>query len=121
MAKSGLNQIDTNALLKLSDGDEDFVIEILSLFIERTPEELNQIRKFRKSKDVEELSRIFHKLKSATTLLGVGGMREDLSRLEKVIKTHELAHLQADIDQVLLDLDRLVENAILQLEVLKRE
>jgi len=113
--------IDTNALLKLSGGDEEFVKEVLSLFIERTPLELKKAKQYCKEEKTEELAEVIHKLKSFTTPLGLIQLQAKLSGLEKVVKTNELASFRFELEQVLLNVEEIVGRAKSQLEELKSE
>jgi HPt (histidine-containing phosphotransfer) domain-containing protein len=113
--------IDTNSLLKLSGGDEEFVKEILSLFIERTPSELKKAKTFYKEAKTEELTEVIHKLKSFTTPLGLMQLQAKLSGLEKVVKTNELASFSFELEQVLLNIEEIIGRAKSQLDELKSE
>jgi len=103
--------INIKLLLELSDGDREFVREILALFIQKTPIELERVRSFIKEKDAGGLSQTLHKIKSFTTPLGLPELRTKIARLEKVVKTHELATLQDELADFLSSMNNLTEKA----------
>jgi len=111
--------INIKLLLEISDGDREFVREILALFIQKTPEELERVRSFMDERNTDGLSNTLHKIKSFTTPLGLPELRSKITRLEKVVKTHELATLQKELADFLLSMNDLTENAKDQLEELK--
>jgi HPt (histidine-containing phosphotransfer) domain-containing protein len=113
--------IDTKSLLNLSGGDVEFVKEILSLFIEKTPAELERAERLYGAGNRKELAEVIHKLKSFTTPLGLINLQTELSRLEKVVKTTELASFRSEFEEVLLHIKEIAGRAKSQLRELKSE
>lgn len=114
-------KINIDSLLKLSDGDRKFVEEILSLFIERTPRELEKAGKFLEENKPSQLAEVLHKLKSFTTPLGLVQLQSKISLLENVIKTHEIAGFQDELNALLCHVEGIVERAKSQLKEFKSD
>ena len=115
------DSINIEGLLSLSDGDKEFVKEILVLFREQVPIELKNLKDLMQKEDREGLSQLLHKLKSFTSPLGLKDLGAEISRLEKVAKTDDLASLQSELDDLILSMENLVERTKYQLEEIKSE
>jgi CheY-like chemotaxis protein len=70
------------ALKKACGGSEDLVKTLITLFIERMPEESKQLKLAVDAKDFAEVSQLAHKMKSSTALFGLEQLSRSLGELE---------------------------------------
>lgn len=73
-------------LNKYAEGDQNFVNEMISLFIKTAPKQLKIILKSNDKNDIDTLEKEVHKLKSSLGLLGVDSALECVSFIEKEIR-----------------------------------
>lgn len=89
--------------------DNDYVIEIVSIFLNESPKELNEILKGYKSKDPVKLYKHAHKLKGSSGLIQANPLYGVLVKIEEAAR-------QGKIDETL---GRLVDNALEQYKKLE--
>jgi len=70
MSMSEQNLIDLDRLEKISGGNMTFVREILEVFLEQTPRELEKLEDHIEKNELEKVEYLSHKLKSATDSIG---------------------------------------------------
>lgn len=66
----------------ISDNDQDFVNEILTLFVNDVPEDLAQIKEGIKNKDYKQAYAFAHKIKPSLDLLGMTVAFEEILQVE---------------------------------------
>lgn len=89
----------------LSGGSNEFVVEIVKVFLSDVPEQLNNLKLSFDKNDFDELTRIAHKLKPSIDLLGITSINKDIRIVEGYSKngTHisELSNLIVNIQSTL--------------------
>ena len=91
-----------NNLRELSPDDDAFLIEIIDIFLEDTPNRIAELESSLTSQDVEVFGRAAHSIKGSSSNLGATHLRaaaeklESLSRSEGITNTDEMvAELKA--------------------------
>jgi len=79
--------IDLSYLRKMSNNDEAFVQEMVSSFIEKTPELLTQINLAKEDKKWMEVSDLAHKLKPNLSFMGMDSLKNLVLEIENNAKT----------------------------------
>ena len=79
--------IDFSYIEELSGGDQDFKIEIVKLFIQSIPEELDNLRDALKNKDAPTIAKLAHKMKSSLSMFKLDNELEFLRETEKNAKS----------------------------------
>jgi PAS domain S-box-containing protein len=74
---------DLSYLRKMSNNDESFVQEMVSSFVEKTPEIISQIKQATKEKDWSQVGSLAHKLKPNLAFMGVDSLKELILEIEK--------------------------------------
>lgn len=69
-------------LRTLSNGDKGFIKEMLTLFIEQTPDMLTRMSKYLELKDWKSLSNVAHKMKPSVMFVGLKEIETDLKKIE---------------------------------------
>ena len=69
--------------------DQDYLVEVLQLFLDTTPEALNAIREQVIYENWEEVYKTAHKLKSSLGILQMNKMLADVSEIERLAKEEE--------------------------------
>ncbi|MCG9793333.1 Hpt domain-containing protein [Flavobacterium algicola] len=67
---------------ELSDNDQDFVNDVLTLFVTEVPEDLSQIKEGIKKKDHKHAYAYAHKIKPTLDLLGLNVAFEEILQIE---------------------------------------
>ena len=71
----------------MTGGDENFKLELISLFIQQMPMLLVGLEKALQDNDFKQLSAVAHKTKSSVALMGIETLRADMAELEQKAKT----------------------------------
>ena len=69
-------QINLDYLREMSMGDEDFVVEIIHMFIGQIPANLQKLLEFTHNQQWKELKELTHKMKSSMMLIGIKELEE---------------------------------------------
>ncbi|MES2285098.1 MAG: Hpt domain-containing protein [Bacteroidota bacterium] len=74
--------IDLTYLKQLSNGSNEFINEMISVFMEQTPIEISNLEKYLEAKDWKSLRAIAHKMKPSFSFMG-------MKELDSLIKSIE--------------------------------
>jgi HPt (histidine-containing phosphotransfer) domain-containing protein len=69
-------------LTELSGGDEEFIISVISVFLEETPQDLKNLKEAVESKDFDGIYQHAHKIKPNVDLLGMEETRQKVLTIE---------------------------------------
>ena len=87
--------LDLSHLKQFADGNEEFMLEIIEIFISQTPEQLQEMQEAATHSDWTAVRGIAHKLKSSLALIGVQQAQELNNHIEHAalhrIETEQLA------------------------------
>ena len=86
--------IDLTYLKELSNGSKEFINEMISVFMEQTPVEIENLEKYLEAKDWKSLRAIAHKMKPSFSFMGI----KELDVLIKLIE--EYAANETNLDQL---------------------
>lgn len=75
--------IDLSYLLEMSCGDQGFVKDMIGLFINKVPTEIDQLEKSIDNKDYEGVKKIVHNMKSSLPIFKLDTLLNHLNLLEK--------------------------------------
>ena len=96
----------------MADGDQDFILSIVGVFLEEVPQDLSDLEAALEAGDVENSYKLAHKLKPNMDILGLEGARVAALEIETIgknngslddMRTH-LPRLQQDINQAITEL-----------------
>lgn len=99
---------------EMAEGDEEFILSVISVFLEEVPEDLQVLENALKQKDYEQVYKMAHKIKPNVDLLGMEQTREIALEIETLGKKEanmaeiekRLPMLQKDIQQVISELKK---------------
>lgn len=72
---------------EMAEGDEDFIISVISVFLEEVPEDLEKLEKAINSKDYENIYKLAHKIKPNVDILGMEHTRAKALEIETLGKS----------------------------------
>lgn len=78
--------IDLSYLNEISNGNKNFINELIDMFFQQIPEYQNIINDLYEKKDWYNLGRAAHKAKSAVLMMGMNDLASDLKKLEEYAK-----------------------------------
>jgi HPt (histidine-containing phosphotransfer) domain-containing protein len=93
----------------LSDNDQDFVNQIITLFVTEVPQDVNQIRMGIKVKDHKLAYSYAHKIKPTLDLLGMTTAYEEILQIEAWTKREGK---RKEIDDIFSSVDNQIEKAV---------
>ena len=95
------NVTDLTHLRKLSDGNKGFIIEMVEMFLSKTPSEIELIQQYYKNKQWDELRQIAHKIKPTFGYIGLKDIQATLAEIESNCMTKtRLSEMKTLIDKV---------------------
>lgn len=97
----------------LSDNDEEFVLQIIGLFVSEVPEDLKQIEIGIKEKDHKQAYAFAHKIKPTLDLLGMTMAFEEILQVEAWTKAEGK---RKEIDATFESIQRQVDKAIKEIK-----
>ena len=88
---------------------------MIETFLKNTPDQLNQLREARKSRDWNTAARLVHKMKPSVTFMGISGVKEAIQKiLDYEIHLPDLPVLVKNFETVMkLACKELEENEVL--------
>ena len=72
---------------EMAEGDEDFIVSVVSVFLEEVPEDLECLEKAINNKDYENIYKLAHKIKPNVDILGMEQTRAKALEIETLGKT----------------------------------
>ena len=78
--------IDLSYLNEISNGNKDFIHELIDMFFQQIPEYQDMLTSLYSKKDWFNLGREAHKAKSAVLMMGLNDLAGDLKKLEEYAK-----------------------------------
>lgn len=78
--------IDLSFIKRMSDGNNEFIKDLVNAFIESTPKTISEMRVLFENEEWSKLSGIAHKIEPSTKLLGITVMHNLIIELEDVCK-----------------------------------
>jgi signal transduction histidine kinase/response regulator RpfG family c-di-GMP phosphodiesterase len=92
---------DFGLLHEKADGDRDYLIDILSLYLEEMPGYIEELSQVTASKDKQRIRDQVHKMKSPIGLFGANGLKETMQHIElQVLEKGLTPELEIKITEV---------------------
>src|ERR1019366_978025 len=104
MEKNNNNNVtDLTYLRQVSNGDNDFIKEMIEVYMQQTPEAINNLEKHLKNKDWKMLRAVTHKMKPSFSFFGLKDLYDIADSMEEYsAKEIHLELLPDMIDKVKL-------------------
>lgn len=95
------NVTDLSYLKQVSNGDNNFIKEMIDVYMQQTPEEINNMENHLKNKDWKMLRAVAHKMKPSCPFFGLNDLHKVVSSIEEYAnKEIHLEELPEMIDKV---------------------
>ncbi|MBN1112310.1 MAG: Hpt domain-containing protein [Bacteroidales bacterium] len=78
--------INLDYLFELTEGSQEFIDEMINIFINQVPEFIVELKTLYNNKDYTELSKAAHKAKSSVSIVGMNQLADNLKTLEMLAK-----------------------------------
>ncbi len=106
---------DFTYLDELSDGDMEFKISMISMFIEAVPVSLNDMRTYYSEKKWKSLREVAHKYKPQLGFMGIKSIKEDVEQIE------QNAAAEKNLESIPSLIDKVEEASYIAVKQLKKE
>ena len=97
----------------ISDDDKDFVLQIVNLFVEEVPSDVQQIKVGIKAKDYAQTYGFAHKIKPTLDLLGMEAAHEEILQIEQWTKNEGK---KKEIKEIYKSLSERVDSALTEIK-----
>ncbi len=77
----GLN-VDLSYLRDVSSGSNEFMVEMIDLFLQQTPVYFEQLDQFIRDKNWTKVADIAHKIKPTLSFMGADAAKDDMAEIE---------------------------------------
>jgi two-component system, sensor histidine kinase and response regulator len=104
-----LDSIDGHELLERVGGDREFLTELVSLFREDGPKQLNRVRTALEKNDPEEVLRSAHSLRGTLANLAAQAAADLAAEIEHASKAEDLTRAKAAFQNLDLELPRVID------------
>ena len=111
-------KIDLSYLDEIAGGHVDFIIEMIDIFLQQTPEYVAHLKAAIDAADYKKIAEIAHKIKPTLAFIGLHKEQEAMARIEHQARAEE------DYDGIkdsFYSLSPVFENAYSSLEIKKKE
>lgn len=105
-------KINLNYLKQIAEGNEAFVIEMIEMFLNKTPEAITEMYEHFKNKNWDEFRKVAHRIKPS---FGYMGMSEIQNALSKVELMNEKELKEPAVDELLIEIESRTSQAYAQL------
>ncbi|MFZ7144011.1 MAG: response regulator, partial [Bacteroidota bacterium] len=105
-------KINLSYLKQIAEGNESFVIEMIEMFLNKTPEAITEMYGHFKNKNWDEFRKVAHRIKPS---FGYMGMSEIQNALTKVEMMNEKELREPAVDELLIEIESRTSQAYAQL------
>lgn len=95
---------DLNEIRALSDGDSDFELAVISMFVEISIECIDVFEQAKHENEIEKIKQMAHKIKPSIAQLHIHAIQDVLFELEKTEASHIIPDVITKIDKVIATL-----------------
>ncbi|MBN1987957.1 MAG: Hpt domain-containing protein [Bacteroidales bacterium] len=78
--------IDLNYLKEMSEGSNELMVELISMFLKQVPLFQEQLKMLHETKEFITLGKLAHKIKSSVAMMGMNELATDMKTLEDIAK-----------------------------------
>lgn len=96
-----------HSALQRFEGDGDLLVEVLGIFLEQTPVQIEQMSQADAAGDIDRIAEIAHELRGAAANVGAEGLRTLASQLELDLKGGGLKDAAVELELLRVELARL--------------
>lgn len=108
--------IDLTGLKKIAGDDDAFIVEILTLFSERTQKDLKELAAAEKEENWDTIQFLVHRMRSAAVPLGIQDLLVYLKKIELNLKEGVLDNINGLLKSVHQNAQWAIDDAINQLK-----
>ncbi len=112
------NHIDLSYLKELANGSNEFIVEIITVFLTETPHAIDNLEKHLSTKNWDALRATAHKMKPSFSFVGLKELEPVINSLEEYSATKMNLDL---IPGMISKIKTVFEEAVPELEIEKKE
>jgi HPt (histidine-containing phosphotransfer) domain-containing protein len=109
---------DLTYIRDFSENDKVFILDMIRLFTEDTPQDLKEMEMAFRNQDYDSLAEVAHRLKPSITFFGIDEIKEDMIELEELCKKRSEP---SEIEKLLKKIQITCLKAISELETKKED
>ena len=115
--KAGSGKVyDLSKIRKMVEGDEVMIRKMVGMFLDKTPELLQEMQDHMSQDAWVEVGKLAHRLKSSLNLMGVDALYDNIRMIEKYSFDEEDTSNRKAIPQLIEELNSICEEAFIQLK-----
>lgn len=107
---------DLTNLNEMLGGDKKAILQMVKIFLQATPESLNELNKCFQKDDLQGVSKLAHKLKSSVDIFAITEIKQDIRRLENI--TRDNVNLD-EVPELVGKINKILAETISQVEIEK--
>ena len=108
------HKINLNYLKQISDGNDGFIIEMIEMFLNKTPQALEEMNEHFKSQNWNELRMIAHRIRPSFTYIGLPDLQKKLGEIERLTSSPE--NVSPEVSSLIYEVDLVSKSAFRQLK-----
>jgi HPt (histidine-containing phosphotransfer) domain-containing protein len=118
METNSKKNIDLTYLKELSNGSNEFIIQMITIFLKETPTAMDNIEQYVKTSNWDALRAAVHKMKPSFAFMGIKELESTINSIEKYSETKTNLDL---IPDMISKVKTVLKAAIQELETVKKE
>ncbi|GAB4035886.1 PAS domain S-box protein [Spirosoma gilvum] len=103
---------DLTELRSIAQGDEEFVSEMVTMFIDLAPAGLNEIKTAYQANDFKKVGQVAHRLHPSVATLGIHSLTDVLKDMDKNAETYQASQ---QLENLISKLDEVITEVVSQL------
>lgn len=113
-APTPLPRIDLSYLKQIADGNDAFIVEMIEMFLNKTPQALEEMNSYFQEQNWQELRQIAHRIKPSFTYIGLPDIQKTLAEIERL--TIEPPQEPQTVNALLVKVDQVSGSIFTQLQ-----
>lgn len=112
---------DLTNLNEMLGGDKKAILQMVKIFLQATPESLNELNKCFQKNDLQGVSKLAHKLKSSVDIFSITDIKQDIRRLENITRDNiSLDEVPELVEKINITLDEAIKQVEIEKETLNK-
>ena len=95
-----MNYYNLTGLKEMAQGNDDFVKNMINVFLEHTPPILEEINQSFKKGDLKKVGELAHQIKPSVDLMGIESLYNVIREVEKKGKDNVIEGMKTEISQL---------------------
>ena len=118
METNSKKNTDLTYLKELSNGSNEFIVQMITIFLNETPAAVDKVEQYAKTSNWDALRAAVHKMKPSFAFMGIKELEDTINSVEKYSEAKTNLDL---IPEMISKIKTVLKAAVQELEIAKKE